>query len=252
MNAMHADPLPGKARYWVIIPAAGYGRRMGMAQPKQFLYLEQRTVLEHTLEIFLRHPQMERVVLVLPPTPLDHAVPAEEAWRIPHPLDQDSRLLPVPGGAERMDSVRHGLAALAPWAQAQDWVLVHDAARPCLSVADLERLLEALAEDPVGGLLAAVSTDTLKWADATQRVTRTLERERVWRALTPQMFRYALLQAALDRAAQAGVPLTDEASAVEALGHHPRLIEGSPMNIKITRPEDLVLARFLLQQQNRL
>jgi 2-C-methyl-D-erythritol 4-phosphate cytidylyltransferase len=131
-------------------------------------------------------------------------------------------------------------------------VLVHDAARPCLPAEDLDRLILTLAEDPVGGLLAAPSTDTLKLADATGRVERTLDRARVWRALTPQMFRLGPLREALEAAAAAGVPVTDESSAMEFLGQQPRLVEGSPLNIKITRPEDLDTAHLYLMQQNRL
>jgi 2-C-methyl-D-erythritol 4-phosphate cytidylyltransferase len=162
------------------------------------------------------------------------------------------RLFEVPGGAERADSVRNGLEFLARRGDPQDWVLVHDAARPCLPPADLERLIRTLMEDPVGGILAAPSTDTLKLSDAEGRVQETLDRDRVWRALTPQMFRLGLLREALNAARVAGVSVTDEASAMERQGFRPRLVEGSPMNIKITRPEDLDAARVYLQKQNRL
>jgi len=228
---------------WVLIPAAGVGRRMGTEWPKQFLRLGSRTVLEHTLSIFLEHPAIQGVVLVLG-AGMD--VPGLDAERA------RGRLFEVPGGAERADSVRNGLEFLARHGNPQDWVLVHDAARPCLPVVDLDRLIQTLMEDPVGGILAAPSTDTLKLSDPQGRVEATLDRSRVWRALTPQMFRLGLLLEALTAARTAGVSVTDEASAMERMGFRPRLVEGSPMNIKITRIEDLDAARVYLQKQNRL
>jgi 2-C-methyl-D-erythritol 4-phosphate cytidylyltransferase len=228
---------------WVLIPAAGVGRRMGTELPKQFLRLGSRTVLEHTLSIFLEHPAIRGVVVVL-------GVGVEVAG-----LDTaraQGRLFEVPGGAERADSVRNGLEFLARHGSPLDWVLVHDAARPCLPPEDLDRLIQTLMVDPVGGILAAPSTDTLKLSDVEGRVQETLDRDRVWRALTPQMFRLGLLREALNAARAAGVSVTDEASAMERQGFRPRLVEGSPMNIKITRIEDLDAARVYLQKQNRL
>jgi 2-C-methyl-D-erythritol 4-phosphate cytidylyltransferase len=216
---------------------------MGAGTPKQFLMLGPRTVLAHTLRIFLEHPAIRGVVVVLGPDVDPDAVDLPEAG---------GGLFRVVGGAERAQSVRNGLEFLATRAAPDDWVLVHDAARPCLPAEDLDRLILTLAEDPVGGLLAAPSTDTLKLADATGRVERTLDRARVWRALTPQMFRLGPLREALEAAAAAGVPVTDESSAMEFLGQQPRLVEGSPLNIKITRPEDLDTAHLYLMQQNRL
>ena len=216
---------------------------MGAGRPKQFLMLGSCTVLVHTIGIFLEHPGIRGVVLVLgrdvDPDAVD--LPAT-----------GGRLFRVLGGEERADSVRNGLDFLAQQAAPDDWVLVHDAARPCLPTADLECLMDTLREDPVGGLLAAPSTDTMKLADASGRVERTLDRARVWRALTPQMFRLRALREALDAATAAGVAITDEASAMEFHGHRPRLVEGSPLNIKITRPEDLEAAHLYLLKQNRL
>jgi len=216
---------------------------MGADRPKQFLMLGPRSVLAHTLSIFLEHPAIRGVVLVLGPEvdsgTLD--LPAGEG-----------RLFQVAGGAERADSVRNGLEFLAVRADPRDWVLVHDAARPCLPAEDLDRLIGTLREDPVGGLLAAPSTDTLKLADASGRVERTLDRSRVWRALTPQMFRLEPLRAALAAVAAAGATVTDEAGAMEFQGHRPRLVEGSPANLKITRPEDLDAAHLYLLKQQRL
>lgn len=235
-------PSPEPA-YWALVPAAGIGRRMGSDRPKQFLTLGSRTILSHTLSIFLEHPRIRGVVLVLGPDVDPDALDLPLAG---------GRLFRVAGGAERADSVQNGLDFLQERAAPDDWVLVHDAARPCLPRADLDHLLQALRDDPVGGLLAAPSTDTVKWSDAHGRVERTLERERVWRALTPQMFRLGMLREANRAARDAGHPVTDEASAIEWHGARPRLIEGSMMNIKITRAEDLELAQLYLMQQGRL
>lgn len=228
---------------WALIPAAGVGRRMGADRPKQFLRLGSRTVLDYTLDIFLGHPAIRGVVLVLGGGVDRDVVDFSE---------EDGRLFLVTGGEERADSVRNGLAFLAQRGRPDDWVLVHDAARPCLPRVDLDLLIDALREDPVGGLLVAASTDTLKLAGSDGRVERTLDRRRVWRALTPQMFRLQALRAALDAALASGAAVTDEASAMEFLGESPRLVEGSPMNIKITRPEDLDVAEVYLIRQQRL
>jgi 2-C-methyl-D-erythritol 4-phosphate cytidylyltransferase len=142
-----------------------------------------------------------------------------------------------------------GWRALREWASPDDWVLVHDAARPCLSTEDLDRLLAELDSDPVGGLLAIPVRDTLKQTDAAGRVATTVDRARIWHALTPQMFRLGLLRDALRDALARGLPVTDEAAAMEAAGFAPRLIEGRADNVKITRPEDLALAEFYLTRR---
>jgi len=151
------------------------------------------------------------------------------------------------GGTQRADSVMSGLTALA--ARDDDWVLVHDAARPCLHADDLARLIDSLSADEVGGLLANPVSDTLKRADASQRVESTVPRDQIWRALTPQIFRYAPLMAALTQARVAGVVVTDEASAIEHAGHRPRLVAGRTDNIKITVPEDLAIAETILKSR---
>ncbi|MGM0553656.1 MAG: 2-C-methyl-D-erythritol 4-phosphate cytidylyltransferase [Pseudomonadota bacterium] len=230
-------------RYWALIPAAGVGRRMGGDQPKQFLTLGMQSILSHTLSIFLEHPRIRGVALVLGPEVDPDALDLPLAG---------GRLFRVVGGAERADSVQNGLDFLAERAAPEDWVLVHDAARPCLPLTDLDRLLGELGDDPVGGLLAAPSTDTIKWSDGGRAVETTLDRTRVWRALTPQMFRLGMLREANTAARAAGHPVTDEASAIEFSGRRPRLVEGSAVNIKITRQEDLELARLYLMRQGRL
>jgi 2-C-methyl-D-erythritol 4-phosphate cytidylyltransferase len=229
-------------RYWAVVPAAGVGQRMGSAIPKQYLPLVGRPVIVHTLETLLRYPPLAGVVV---------AIGADDGWWPAMAIEIDSAKLlrVVTGGVERGQSVLNGLEALREWASPDDWVLVHDAARPCLSTEDLDRLLAELDADPVGGLLAVPVRDTLKQADAAGRVTTTVDRSRLWHALTPQMFRLGLLRDALRDALARGLTVTDEAAAMEAAGFAPRLIEGRADNLKITRPEDLALAEFYLTRR---
>ena len=200
-------------------------------RPKQYLPLAGRCIIEHTLGCFLQHPGLKGLVVSL--------AAADPYWPT---LDcaADPRIQLAEGGAERADSVLNGLRALSRLgARQDDWVLVHDAARPNLSREDLDLLLVALADDPVGGLLAVPSRDTLKHAGPDGRVVETLDRRHIWQAFTPQMFRLQNLQNALRDALQAGAVVTDEASAIELTGQAPRLIEGRADNLKVTRPEDL-------------
>ncbi len=223
-------------RCWALIPAAGKGARMASAVPKQYLPLGGRPVIQYSLERLGRHPLIQGVVVVL--------APGDGHWpRLE--LDLPVPLYTVTGGQERCHSVARGLGFLADLASPDDWVLVHDAARPCLSREDLDRLIRAVGGDPVGGLLAAPVADTLKRGEGGCAVG-TLERRGVWRALTPQMFRLGRLRKALEQALERGVEVTDEASAMEMAGYRPRLVEGRGDNIKITRPEDLELAACIL------
>ena len=220
-----------------LVPAAGSGARFGEAQPKQYLPLAGRTVLEHAVGALARHPAIECVFVVLAPG--DARFARCDFSRLASPV--------VPlhcGGPTRAASVFNALIALRDRVQAHDWVLVHDAARPCLSQAELDRLLHELRAEEVGGLLALPLADTLKRADEANRAAGTLPRDALWRALTPQMYRYGLLVEALYRA-RATHP-TDESAAVEALGLRPRLVAGAASNIKITYPEDMALASAIL------
>ncbi|HSJ47405.1 MAG TPA: 2-C-methyl-D-erythritol 4-phosphate cytidylyltransferase [Gammaproteobacteria bacterium] len=230
--------------FWALIPAAGVGRRMGTDIPKQYLTLGGRTVLEHTLDALARHPDISGLVLVLG---ADDPHAATQPERV-----QGKPLLLATGGAERSDSVSNGLERLVGQADDQDWVLVHDAARPCLRQQDLDRLIEALRDHPVGGLLGVPVRDTMKRVDADDNVRETVDREGLWHALTPQMFRFGALREVLRTAQARGLPVTDDASAMELAGHAPLLVEGHGDNLKITRPEDLALAEFYLRQQERL
>lgn len=227
--------------FWVVIPAAGVGQRMRSDIPKQYLPLAGRSVLAHSLQRMSLHPVITEIVVVLA---------ADDPYWHQQQLEWVSRpVTTVVGGKERSDSVLCGLQALANRASDDDWVLVHDAARPCVRVEDIQRLIEQCSSDEVGGLLAMPVRDTMKQADNGGRVRATVSREHLWHALTPQMFRYRDVVRALQQARDQDIAVTDEAMAMEMLGKRPRLVEGHSDNIKITRPEDLDLAAFYLQTQ---
>lgn len=231
------------AAWWGLLPAAGVGRRVGAPIPKQYLDLAGQLVIDLALTALLEDPRVRGVVVALDP--------ADALWprtrHASHP-----RVWTVAGGAERCHSVLNALAGLAERGTDDDWVLVHDAARPCLRPEDLDRLISGLEGDPVGGILGVPVRDTMKQAGPEDRIVATVPREGLWHAYTPQAFRLGLLRGALEAALDAGKLVTDDASAVELLGLSPRLIEGHADNIKITRPEDIALAKFFLQQQGRL
>jgi 2-C-methyl-D-erythritol 4-phosphate cytidylyltransferase len=225
-------------KFWAIVPAAGVGKRMNADRPKQYLSLAGQTVIEQTLTRLLQAQVFTKIVV---------AISNEDPYWFELPLAKNPNIIRAEGGKERADSVLSALNAIAEQASDDDWVLVHDAARPCISVSDIALLIDTLKNDPVGGILALPSADTLKRIDGTS-IIETVNRSQIWRALTPQMFPYALLRHALQ--ANAGNPaITDEASALELQGLKPKIVEGRPDNLKITRPEDLALAQFYLEQQ---
>lgn len=236
-------------RYWLVMPAAGAGRRFGTAIPKQYAALQGRTVIEWALAPFVVDPSCAGAVVVLA---AEDPYWAEIGDRLDKLPGRKAELIFARGGTERCHTVRNGLAALAAVAQRDDWVLVHDAARPCLASQDLQSLLNKLGAHPIGGLLATPAADTLKRSGAKPETTglpdveQTVDRAGLWRALTPQMFRYEMLSDALDRALAAGRLPTDEAQALEWTGRRPVLVQGSAANIKITSADDLVLAGALL------
>lgn len=231
-------------RLFAVIPAAGVGRRMGGECPKQYLSLAGAPLLHHAvLALLCFAPQrIERVAVAL-------HLADERAGELP--ILADPRVLRVTGGAERADSVLSGLHALQEFAHDADWVLVHDAARPCLPQSDLERLVARVLECGEGGILARPVVDTLKQSDSAGRVRKTVDRQQYWRAQTPQMFRLGELRGALEAARAAGEPVTDEASAMERAGFPVQLVEGSAANLKVTVPGDLTLATFFLEAQNQ-
>ena len=221
-----------------IIPAAGVGARMGAALPKQYLPLAGETILAHSLRRLLSLNNIDRIVVALGPED-DHWQAIDAKLR--------SRVLRVDGGAERADSVLAGLHALSEFAHADDLVLVHDAARPCVRVADIELLINTVQREPKrGGLLATPVRDTMKRSDTAGAVLHTESRELLWHAQTPQLFPLQALRDAILSAQAAGVVITDESSAMEWSGVQPQLVQGSDENIKITRPVDLFLAEQFL------
>ena len=224
---MNAD-LPA---FWAVIPAAGVGARMAADRPKHYLQLGGRTILEHSLGCFLDHPSLKGLVVSLA---------VDDPYWPTLSCATDPRIQRADGGSERSGSVLNALLHLnALGASDDDWVLVHDAARPNLNRDDLDKLLAELADDPVGGLLAVPARDTLKRVDKQGRVVETVDRRLIWQAYTPQMFRLGALHRALADSLVADAMITDEASAMEWSGQAPRLVEGRADNIKVTRPEDL-------------
>lgn len=226
-----------RVRIWALVPAAGTGSRMRADRPKPYLRLGPRQIIDITLERLLSVSAIDRVYL---------ALGADDPWWPETESAGSDRVVSYPGGRERVDSVRAGLDVIRSEAHRDDWVLVHDVARPCVSVSDIERLLEAVEDHPVGGLLGAPLVDTIKQVDDSGQVLGTADRAHLWRALTPQIFRFGVLDRALEQATFKGAAVTDESSAVEALGLRPLMIAGRSDNIKVTVPEDLALARWLL------
>ncbi len=225
-------------KFWAVVPAAGVGKRMNADRPKQYLLLAGKTVLEQTLLRLLQADVFSAISV---------AISVEDPYWPELEVASHEKIITAPGGKERADSVLSGLKSICAMASDDDWVLVHDAARPCLTSSDIHHLINSLVDDEVGGILALSSHDTLKNVQGTS-ILGTLDRSHIWRALTPQMFRYGMLKNALE-AAEGNLAVTDEASALELLGLQPKIVEGRPDNIKITRPEDLALAQFYLEQQ---
>jgi 2-C-methyl-D-erythritol 4-phosphate cytidylyltransferase len=223
-------------RHYALVPAAGSGARFGSGIPKQYLPLAGRPVIHHALDALCRCQRIERVWVVLSP---------DDPWWDAHDWSSLGVKLEALrcGGETRAESVVNGLTAVERVVADDDWMLVHDAVRPGLSQALLAALCDALREDPVGGLLAVPVADTLKRADAGQRVAATESREGLWQAQTPQMFRYGLLR----RALAGRDALTDEAGAVEAMGCRPLLVRSDAVNFKLTYPADLELAELALK-----
>lgn len=229
-------------RFWLVVPAAGIGQRMQADLPKQYLTLDQRFVLDVTLQRLLSCGPWAGCVVPLHP---------DDQWWSASASSARSSVETCLGGGERADSVLAALACLAGRAADEDWVLVHDVARPCIHPDDVARLRTILADDACGGLLAAPVTDTIKEVvPGSDQVVATCDRKQLWRAFTPQMFRYGALVKALEHGIreQPGA-ITDEASAMELAGWQPRVVPGRTDNIKITVPEDLAQAEFILARQ---
>jgi 2-C-methyl-D-erythritol 4-phosphate cytidylyltransferase len=227
-------------KFWFVVPAAGVGRRMEAELPKQYLTLNNKTILEHTLELLLQLSNVAGIYVVLD---------ARDTYWSTLAVSTDSRITTLIGGTERVDSVLKGVYALP--AAINDWVLVHDAARPCVAIESIELLIASLKEHPVGGILAIPVSDTLKVVGDSQ-ILSTQDRSCLWQAQTPQMFRYGLLRDCIISASFSGAAITDEASALEACGYKPAVVLGRSDNIKITRPDDLLMAELILRQKIHL
>ncbi len=236
MATEHAPAL------WAVVPAAGGGARMRAARPKQYLPLLGRAMLLHTLERLGHYPRLRGMVV---------GIAADDAYWPTLTAEIPNLLKTYVGGAERALTVLNGLRELETYAEPDDWVLVHDAARPCVRHTDIDTLLLAIDGHADGGLLALPLSDTVKRADHNGCSQETVTRTGLWRALTPQVFRLAALRAALESAIAEGAEITDEASAMEFSGARPRLVPGHADNIKITVPADLALAELFLREQER-
>ncbi|MDD5175623.1 MAG: 2-C-methyl-D-erythritol 4-phosphate cytidylyltransferase [Sterolibacterium sp.] len=230
--------MTASSAYFALVPAAGSGARMGGERPKQYLPLAGQPLLFHALATLCSVPRITRVFVILAPDDIEWS---RHDWSSLGP-----KLAPLfYGGATRAESVRNGLRATAAQVQPRDWMLVHDAARPCLAPWHVDALIDGVGDDDDGGILAVPVTDTLKRADESGKIGATVARETLWQAQTPQMFRHVYLRRALENHAS----VTDEASAMEALGFHPKLVAGDPTNFKVTYPVDLLLAGWILQHR---
>ncbi|WP_281556118.1 2-C-methyl-D-erythritol 4-phosphate cytidylyltransferase [Thalassomonas sp. RHCl1] len=221
-----------------IVPAAGVGKRMLSACPKQYLQLDGLTILEHTVNRLLSVADIKHVVIAISP---------QDGYFHETGLAGHPDVTTVFGGKERVDSVLAGLKAID--SSCYPWVLVHDAARPCVPGQDIDALIKRCRESGEGGLLAYPVRDTMKRSDASDQVLETVEREALWHALTPQMYPAAKLKAAIEKALEDNIQITDESSAMEYVNHTSVLVAGSSENLKITRPDDLAMAEFILLRQ---
>ncbi|MEE9326068.1 MAG: 2-C-methyl-D-erythritol 4-phosphate cytidylyltransferase [Cocleimonas sp.] len=237
----------GSKPVWVIIPAAGVGKRMKSDTPKQYLKINHKTIIEHTLKRFIKHPKVSGVIVALSSE--------DEYWndlKIDH---TDKPLYTVEGGEERSDTVMNALEYLLVVEKLPEdsWVMVHDAARPCVSDEDINALLVIRESDCVGGILATPVRDTMKRSQPDSlQIAKTEDRDNLWHALTPQMFRLGELNQALQHCLDKFISISDESSAMEAIGKTPLIVEGSGNNVKITHPEDLQLASWLLTKEGNL
>lgn len=227
-----------RSRYWAVIPAAGVGRRMQADKPKQYIEILGKTILEHTVQSFISHPQIAKVVVV---------VGADDPYWPELSIASDKKVIQAVGGEERCHSVLNGLSALNEHANVNDWVLVHDAARPCIDKHVIDHLMQQIAEHPVGGILAYPVRDTIKRSDANGQIAETIDRNSLWHAMTPQMFRVGALQSALQFVHDKGKVVTDEAQAMEFLSVKPLLITAPAYTNKVTQMGDLLNAEQYLQ-----
>ena len=229
---------------WAVLPAAGIGRRMGSSIPKQYLSIDGAPLILHSLRRLSAVKKIEKIVVVIHPE--------DSRWaELEKSIKEEfgNRIITVMGGDERYQSVLNGLTALTEFAGKDDWVLVHDAVRPCVRTSDIENLIQKVSLHSIGGLLGSPVDNTLKRVDKELTVIETVDRESYWNALTPQMFRFALLKESIQTVVVSGEQVTDEAAAMEVAGFKPIMIAGQKDNIKITVEADLVLASQILKNQ---
>jgi len=234
--------LSENQQFIVVVPAAGVGKRMLSSCPKQYLTIDNQSILSHTINRLLSHKSIAKVIL---------ALSGDDDYFSQTMLVNNPDIIRVSGGKERVDSVLSGLQVI----NNIEWVLVHDAARPCITHDDIDKLIEHCLNNDSGGLLAAPVVDTMKLSinnnvNEVMEVSETIDRSNLWHAFTPQMFKVEELKQAIEQAQEKGLIITDESSAIEYAGLPCLLVSGRRDNIKITRPEDLVLASFYLEQQH--
>jgi 2-C-methyl-D-erythritol 4-phosphate cytidylyltransferase len=222
--------MSNSSKYWVVIPAAGVGSRMGVDKPKQYISINNKTIIEHTIDCFIHREEIEKIVI---------AISKEDEFWPTLAISNHDKIMTAPGGEERYQSVLNSLQALSGIAENSDWVMVHDAARPCLNQSAIDRLIIELRTHDVGGILAMPCRDTMKRANDDGEIDKTVERESLWHAQTPQMFKYEKLLSAIEDALKNKIVVTDESMAMERLGYKPILVQGHQENIKLTHKDDL-------------
>ena len=224
-------------KYWAIVPAAGIGSRMQASKPKQYLMVAGKTIIEYSLQPLLADPRIEKVVVVLK---------KDDTYFSNLSIAKHKKIMTTIGGKERCHSVQKGLDLLNSYAMENDWVLVHDAARPLLAASDLNKLIKKVQEHEAGGLLGVPIHSTIKRVDDDAQVLETIPRRHLWRAFTPQIFRFGILCKALQKALPNNTT-SDSAKAVEQLGYSPLMVEGRSDNIKLTRTNDLIWVQQLIE-----
>ncbi len=222
--------MSDSSKYWVVIPAAGVGSRMGVDKPKQYISINNKMIIEHTIECFIHREEIEKIIV---------AISKEDVFWPTLSISKHDKVVTAPGGEERYQSVLNSLQVLTGKADNNDWVMVHDAARPCLNQSAIDRLIIELRTHDVGGILAMPCRDTMKRANDTGEIDKTVERESLWHAQTPQMFKYGKLLSAIEDALKNKIVVTDESMAMERLGYKPLLVHGHQENMKLTHKDDL-------------
>jgi len=222
--------MSGSSKYWVVIPAAGVGSRMGVDKPKQYISINNKTIIEHTIDCFIDREEIEKIVI---------AISKEDEFWPTLAISNHDKIVTAPGGEERYQSVLNSLQALSGKTENNDWVMVHDAARPCLNQSAIDRLIIELRTHDVGGILAMPCRDTMKRANDAGEIDKTVERDSLWHAQTPQMFKYGMLLSAIEDALKNKTVVTDESMAIERMGFKPMLVPGHQENMKLTHKDDL-------------